>query len=72
MKTKWFKTALCFAMGAILMMGLASCNKDDENPTPVPNQKETKMIMPASIEINIYGGHLHGPKNSIKIVLLKR
>lgn len=62
MKTKWFKTAICFAMGAILTMEVTSCSKDDENPTPIPNQKEAKIIMPASIEINIYGGHLHGPK----------
>lgn len=62
MKIKWFKTALCFAMGAILTVSVSSCNKE-EMPTPPPTpKKESKIIMPASVVINIYGGHMHGQK----------
>lgn len=79
MKTKWFKSALYLAVGAMITLGATSCSKDDpvdpkvnpdpkEKPGDKPGEKPgekpktTKMLMPASVEIYVYDGHLHGTK----------
>ncbi len=64
MKTKLFKSALYLAMSAVFSLSSVSCSSDDPDiPNPVPGGKPEGLILrPASVEINVYDGHLHGTK----------
>lgn len=65
MKTKLFKSVCGLAMGAMVLLGMVSCSSDDPfvepDPTPTPNPSGL-ILRPASVEISIYDGHLHGRK----------
>lgn len=63
MKTKWMKKALYLVLSTTFIASTIACNSDDEIiDQPKVNPTESKIIKPASVEINIYDGHLHGVK----------